>query len=59
MELKPYFSHNALPSTLYLKRKILPVVYEALIELEKIRPRDPIEFFVAYILDKNKKEITI
>jgi hypothetical protein len=33
----------------------LPVVYEALIELEKIRPADPVEFFVCYILDKNKK----
>ena len=34
---------------------MLPIVYEALIELEKIRPSDPVEFFAAYILDKNKK----
>jgi len=41
-----------------LKKFILPTVYEALIELEKIRPRDPVEFFAAFLLDKNKKVVT-
>ena len=53
--LNPYFSPNCVPSSIYLKKNILPIVYEALIELEKIRPADPVEFFAAYILDKNKK----
>jgi hypothetical protein len=38
-----------------LKKNVLPIVYEALIELDKIRPADPVEFFAAYILDKNVK----
>jgi len=54
-ELSPYFSPNCVPSTLYLKKNVLPIVYEALIELDKIRPADPVEFFAAYILDKNVK----
>lgn len=53
--LKPYFSLNTLPSTLYLKQNVLPLVFEALNEVEKVRPKDPIEFFCAYILEKNKK----
>jgi hypothetical protein len=55
INLKPYFSNNTLPSTLYLKQNVLPLVFEALTEVEKIRPKDPIEFFCAYILEKNKK----
>ena len=57
LELKPYFSPSSLPSTLYLKNNVLPLIFEALTELEKIRPKDPIEFFAAYLLEKNKKEI--
>jgi hypothetical protein len=34
------------------------LIYEALIQVDKIRPSDPIEFFVAYILGKNKANIT-
>ncbi len=56
-ELKPYFSPNSLPTTLYLKNNVLPLVFEALTEVEKIRPKDPIEFFAAFILERNKKEI--
>ena len=51
--LKPYFSNNILPSTLYLQRNVLPLILEALREVEKIRPKDPIEFFAAYILEKS------
>jgi hypothetical protein len=54
LQLKPYFSQNALPSTLYLKGSILPLVYKALIELDKVRPRDPVEFFAAYLLENNR-----
>ncbi len=54
LKLKPYFSQNALPTTLYLKDTILPLVYKALIELDKARPRDPVEFFAAYLLENNR-----
>jgi len=36
----------------------LPLIYEALIQVDKIRPDDPVEFFVAYILEKNKAAVT-
>jgi hypothetical protein len=54
MQLKPYFSKNALPTTLYLKDTVLPLIYKGLIELDKARPKDPIEFFAAYILENNR-----
>jgi hypothetical protein len=50
-------SPNILPSSLYLQKNVLPLIYEALAEIERVRPRDPIEYFVSYILEKNKKEI--
>ena len=56
IEANPYFSSNTLPKSLYLQNKVLPLVYEALNQVEKIRPKDPIEFFAVYLLDKNKKE---
>ena len=56
-ETKPYFSSNILPRSLYLQKTVLPLVYEALNQTEKIRPKDPIEFFAVYLLDKNKKEV--
>ena len=56
LNLKPYFSVNTLPSTQYLEKTVLPLVYEALSQVEKVRPMDPIEFFSAYILEKNKKQ---
>jgi hypothetical protein len=54
LELKPYFSKNVLPSTLYLKDTVLPLIYKALIELDKARPKDPVEFFAAFILENNR-----
>lgn len=56
-EIKPYFSNNILPKSLYLQNTVLPIIYEALNQTDKIRPKDPIEFFAVYLLDKNKKEI--
>ena len=29
-----------------------PIIFEALVELERVRPRDPVEFFSVYILHK-------
>ena len=57
VEAKPYFSNNTLPKSLYLQKAVLPLVYEALTQVEKIRLKDPIEFFAVYLLDKNKKEV--
>ena len=57
IEAKPYFSNNTLPKSIYLQKTVLPLVYEALTQVKKIRPKDPIEFFAVYLLDKNKKEI--
>ena len=57
IEAKPYFSSTMLPRSLYLQNTVLPLVYEALTQVEKIRPKDPIEFFAVYLLDKNKKDI--
>ena len=57
IEAKPYFSNNTLPTSIYLQKTVLPLVYEALTQVEKIRPKDPIEFFAVYLLDKNQKEI--
>jgi hypothetical protein len=36
----------------------LPLIYEALIQVDKVRPNDPIEFFCAYILENNKAPVT-
>ena len=57
--LKPYNSTNYLPFPLYIKES-MPIIFEALIELERIRPANPVEFFAAFILNKNgtdKKEL--
>ena len=56
--LTPYFSVNSLPSFPYLKKTCLPLIYEALIQTDKVRPNDPIEFFVAFLLEKNQQKIT-
>lgn len=29
-----------------------PIIFEALIELERVRPKDPVEFFSVYLLQK-------
>ncbi len=57
LSFQPYFAKDALPTSLYLKTTILPQIYEGLLQVEKLRPKDPIEFFCAFILEKNKKEI--
>lgn len=31
-----------------------PIIFEALVELERIRPKDPVEFFSVYILHKQE-----
>ena len=54
LQAKPYFSSNILPKSVYLQQKVLPLVYEALNQTEKKRPKDPIEFFAVYLLDHNK-----
>ncbi len=56
--LKPYFSSNTVPSTLYLQQNVFPLVYQALTQVERARPKDPIEFFCSYILENNKKQIS-
>jgi hypothetical protein len=43
------------PSPKYIKYIVLPLVYEALNQTEKKRPKDPIEFFAVYLLDHNKQ----
>ena len=58
LQAKPYFSSNILPKSVYLQQKVLPLVYEALNQTEKKRPKDPIEFFAVYLLDHNKKNKT-
>lgn len=57
MKIKPYFSCNVLPKSIYLQQTVLPLIYEALNRTEKKRPQDPIEFFCVYLLDNNKKNI--
>ena len=57
LQAKPYFSSNILPKSIYLQQNVLPLVYEALNQTEKKRPKDPIEFFAVYLLDKNKKDV--
>ena len=39
IEAKPYFSNNTLPKSIYLQKTVLPLVYEALTHVEKIRPK--------------------
>ena len=58
LQAKPYFSSNILPKSVYLQQKVLPLVYEALNQTEKKRPKDPIEFFAVYLLDHNKQNQT-
>ncbi len=58
LQAKPYFSSNILPKSVYLQQKVLPLVYEALNQTEKKRPKDPIEFFAVYLLDHNKPNKT-
>ena len=55
LQAKPYFSSNILPKSIYLQQKVLPLVYEALNQTEKKRPKDAIEFFAVYLLDHNKQ----
>ena len=55
LQAKPYFSSNILPKSIYLQQNVLPLVYEALNQTEKKRPKDPIEFFAVYLLDHNKQ----
>ena len=55
LQAKPYFSSNILPKSVYLQQKVLPLVYEVLNQIEKKRPKDPIEFFAVYLLDHNKQ----
>ena len=55
LQAKPYFSSNILPKSVYLQQKVLPLVYEALNQIKKKRPKDPIEFFAVYLLDHNKQ----
>jgi hypothetical protein len=55
LQLKPFHSENILPSSIYLQKRVMPIIYEALEQVDKLRPKDPIEFFCAYILEKNKK----
>ena len=50
LQAKPYFSSNILPKSVYLQQKVLPLVYEALNQTEKKRPKDPIEFFAVFFL---------
>ena len=57
-DIKPYFSHNILPKSIYLQKTVLPLIYEALNETEKKRPEDPVEFFCVYLLDKNGRKET-
>ena len=49
---EPYYNKNILPFNLYIKDD-LPVIFEALVELERVRPKNPVEYFCAYILEKN------
>ncbi|MBQ4203835.1 MAG: hypothetical protein II655_09055 [Thermoguttaceae bacterium] len=55
LQAKPYFSSNILPKSIYLQQNVLPLIYEALNQTEKKRPKDPIEFFAVYLLDHNKQ----
>ena len=57
LQAKPYFSSNILPKSIYLQQKVLPLIYEALNQTEKKRPKDPIEFFAVYLLDHNKQNL--
>ena len=41
LQAKPYFSSNILPKSVYLQQKVLPLIYEALNQTEKKRPKDP------------------
>lgn len=54
--LEPYNSSNNLPFPLYLKNH-MPIIHEALVELERLRPKDPIEFFCAFILQKGNYKL--
>ena len=55
LQAKPYFSSNILPKSIYLQQNVLPLIYEALNQTEKKRPKDPIEFFAVYLLDHNRQ----
>lgn len=53
LKLSPYYNKNILPFNLYIKDS-LPIIFEALVEIERIRPNNPVEFFCVYILNKHK-----
>jgi len=54
LAIEPYLANSSLPTTLYLK-EYMPILYEGLIELERVRPREPVEFYCAYILANKHK----
>lgn len=51
--LNPYSNKNILPFPLYMKDSF-PIIFEALVELERIRPKDPVEFFSVYLIQKQE-----
>jgi len=51
--LNPYNNSNSLPFSLYIKESI-PVILEGLAELERLRPKNPVEFFSVFLLHKTK-----
>lgn len=51
--LEPYNNKNILPFNSYLKPHI-SILYQGLVELERVRPKNPVEFYCAYILEKNE-----
>lgn len=53
--LNPYNNSNSLPFSLYIKES-LPVLLEALTELERLRPKNPVEFFSVFLLHKTKEK---
>lgn len=53
--VKPYNNKNIQPFPIYIKDN-LPIILEALAEVERLRPKNPVEFFSVYLLQKANKQ---
>eukprot|EP00347_Sterkiella_histriomuscorum_P019216 403342494 len=53
--MNPLANHdvNQLPIRAYLESNLMPLLLEALNELAKHKPQDPIEFIANYMLEHN------
>lgn len=49
---QPQTNQPVYPVRPYLERNLVPIVQQALVELDKVRPDDPLEYLGKYLISK-------